>query len=145
MTDPIHRPVSSEDEVYGSEGPPQTNVKVAKEQRAAEWERRRDQEKADLSEVLNTEAGQAVLCRLLDFCEVYQSTIKFGHADASAFAEGKRAVGLWLIKAMCSIDPLVYAEVLKRHAKRSRQKAGAEAAAERLAAASMPTPRPGVP
>lgn len=120
MADPVSNPLSPEDVVYGDEGPAARSADPKRQADAEAFERRRDREHNELASVLSGELGQAFIMRMLDFCGPYRSTISFGHPDASAFDEGKRAVALWLIDKITRIDPDMYATMLMAHVKRKR-------------------------
>jgi hypothetical protein len=51
----------------------------------------------DMKTVLATASGRRLLRRILGHCDLEQSSFVPGCADVSAFREGRRDVGLWLI------------------------------------------------
>lgn len=137
MTDPINRPLLTEDHLYADapgvrapgKGDHNREAKIAAAERANERERNA------LASVLSTDEGQAVILRILDHCRPYQSTIS-SEPSQSGFAEGRRSVGLWLISALGSVDPEVYPNLLLTHVKRQRDLHSLEAGI----AASSPYP-----
>jgi hypothetical protein len=70
-----------------------------------------NQDAADLKAVLALPEGRRFVFHLLDYANVYGSTFHLSHASMSLL-EGRRDVGLWLIKALESVDPLAYPRLL---------------------------------
>ena len=70
-----------------------------REQARIEADRRRSEREKDLrvlySEVFGSEAGQAVLCDLLDFCQAAYPS--FTGNSETLFNEGVRSVGIYLM------------------------------------------------
>ncbi len=138
--DPLHPPV--EDVLYDS-GPSNRAPEPVKPQ-VQLFELRKEREAKELAEVLSTDAGKAVLLRVLGQANVYKTSTKFGHQDASVFDEGRRSIGIWLIAELCSLDPMAYPDLLKFHAIRQHRQAEAEAVIHQNLRASMPRTHHGV-
>ncbi len=132
MADPIHHPFPAEDTIYADV--PKTEATSAsaravnaRQQIAADIaSHRKETQHNDLSGVLSTAAGQAVIMRILDHCRPYQTTIS-NEPSQFGFQEGRRAVGLWLIDLIQRIDPTLYPTLLLEHLKHQRELANVEA------------------
>jgi hypothetical protein len=73
------------------------------------------QQEEDLRAVLATPQGERVLWRILSKTAPFQPT--FARSDReSAFAEGRRNLGLWLIGELQRVGPDVFPGMLLRHA-----------------------------
>lgn len=70
-----------------------------------------DQDAADLKAILAGEPGRRFIFRLLDYVNLYSSTFSQSHATMAGL-EGRREVGIWLIKALEQVDPLAYPRLL---------------------------------
>ncbi len=122
MTDPIE-PVDSDDKIYADLGPPNyQRIRNSKQLQADAVLRQKQRERAELVAVLKTDAGQAVVMRLLGFCNPYKTT------EGDLAAEGRRQVGIFLIKAIDDADPEMYPVLLQEHLERQRRHAATEAA-----------------
>jgi hypothetical protein len=125
MPDPIADPTPQEDTVHMDERPQRPGMKKSrKDVQAALWARRNNRELNQLSQVLATEDGQAVIMRILDRCHIYFE----GHLDDAA--QGRRVLGVRLIKEIMGLSPDSYPNLLLNHGKRMiRWKSEDEAAA----------------
>lgn len=123
MTDPIAKPLTSDDRIYEHIPPPAPDDgPQTTEARISAVERQRERERNELMAVLNLPEGQALIFRILGFCNVYSTTM------GNKGAEGRRQVGLWLIDAITKADPEMYPQLLITHLKRVREIAAKEAA-----------------
>ncbi len=123
MSDPIDKPISDTDAIYADLGPPNyQRIPNSKQLQADAVQRQQQREHNELIAVLKTEAGQAVVMRLLGFCGVYRTTL------GDEAAEGRRQVGLQLIDAISKADPELYPVLLQEHLERQRRHKAAEAA-----------------
>lgn len=123
---PLTGPLPAEDPSYGDEGPPIQTGDDQREDALQLLTRQQERERNNLAMVLDTPAGRAVIIRILGECRVYASSISFGHADASAFDEGKRAVGLWLIQQLNGVDHTAYPKLLLEDIARARSEQALE-------------------
>lgn len=122
MKDPISNPIPAEDIVYGDGGGRVTtkSTEERKTERIEEADRAKERERNELATVLQTDAGQAFVMRLLGWCGVYRSTFSSSHAAAS-FTDGQRHIGLKTLELIQNIDPGLYAHLLVEHVKRQRR------------------------
>jgi hypothetical protein len=127
MTDPLVSPIGPEDSVYPDIATSPAKREAVKEAYISALERRRQREHNELVAVLNTEAGQAVIMRILAHCRPYHSTWSMDQS-VMVLAEGKRAVGLWLIQEIQHVDPEMYAKLLLHRVKQSRDEIATEEA-----------------
>ncbi|MES2531932.1 MAG: hypothetical protein V4636_12920 [Pseudomonadota bacterium] len=134
MVDPIHNPLPPEDTVYveipqSDASSPSARAVNERAQLAADGQSRRlERERNDLAGVLQSDAGQALIMRILDQCRPYQSTLSVEPAQFG-YAEGRRSIALWLIDQIQRVDPMLYPNLLMTHVKHQRDLASIEAAA----------------
>lgn len=114
MPDPIADPTpQQEDTVHMDERPQKPGVKKSrKDVQAILWSRKHNRELNQLSHVLATEDGQAVIMRILDRCHIYFE----GHLDDAA--QGRRSLGVRLIREIMELSPDSYPNMLLNHGKR---------------------------
>jgi|GEM_PF-970952 len=66
-----------------------------------------EKETEDFKKLIGTYEGRAFVWRILEKCEVYQTTFT-GDALTSAFKEGKRFIGLAVMGEVFTASPVVY-------------------------------------
>ncbi len=127
MVDPISRPFAEDQFVEGVQAPPKAQAKPEdlRKARIDEATRRDERERNDLAAVLHLEPGQAFVMRLLGRCGIYHANPLETHAE-EAFAKGQRAIGLWVLEQICSLDPELYPTLLMNHVKRQRRLASVQ-------------------
>jgi len=82
------------------------------EERKTNAEIKRDQELADLRAILDTPQGKRFIWRLLERNGVFRRSYEGGdHAD-TAFNEGRRNEGLWLMAEISRVGPHAMADLL---------------------------------
>lgn len=123
MTDPLKHPIPREDVSYVDEeySPLPDRSKPSAKELAARPSVRAQRDNSELLDVLAFEPGRGVLLRILGFCSTYAHSFVLGHPDASAFNEGKRAVGVWLTRKIHEIDQEAYAKLLLTNVKREHE------------------------
>lgn len=123
MTDPIHDTVQ-EDSMIVETGPaPRIGLEKSRKQQQQEaFLIKQDRERDELNTVLNTEAGQAVIMRLINQCHIYSESML---DDA---AQGQRILGVRLVKQICALSPDSWPNMLLAHAKRQKLIADADVA-----------------
>lgn len=67
----------------------------------------REKELAELMSILETKPGRAFTWRLLNQCGVFKTTFA-NDANLTAFNEGKRQMGLWLLSEIMTASPNSY-------------------------------------
>lgn len=116
MPDPIGDPLPQEDVVHLDEAPPRVGAAPSrKEEQARAYQATVDRENNELSLVLGTEEGQAVIMRILDGCGIYYD----GHM--TDLQQGRRLVGLSIIKSVAALGPEAYPKLLVGHAQRQQR------------------------
>lgn len=113
MTDPIEKPIAEDSGMAGSPivqkfGKPLTKQEVA----SKVFQRKKNREADELSAVLATDEGQAVVMRILDGCGIYEDAI------LTEAQQGQRKVGIRLIRAISALSPDSYPNLLLNHSKR---------------------------
>lgn len=117
MPDPITNPTTpsfDEDVAHPDAAPRIGQPPSRKAEQAEAFQRRKDREYNELSKVLSTEEGQSVILRILDQCHVYAET------HLSDEAQGRRILGVRIIKDICALSPDSYPNLLINHAKRQQ-------------------------
>ena len=66
----------------------------------------RNQDIADIRALLQTREGARFLCRLLEMCGVYRLSYVPGDTHGTAFAEGKRNIGLAIYADIEDMRPI---------------------------------------
>ncbi len=131
MLDPINNPFPIEDTSFRDEKPgltPEQQKQLqSKRERGESLERQERLERNQMADVLATPSGQAVIMRLLCFCEPLRP-IQMGEHAQAAVLEGRRRVGLWIIDQMQKVDPDLYSRMISAHLKRLRDSFNYEAA-----------------
>lgn len=79
------------------------------------YQHQQDRNQAELRAVLNTDAGQALILRILDECHVYADAV------LDKAAQGRRQVGIRLIHAIRELGPDSYPRLLLNHAERMQR------------------------
>lgn len=72
---------------------------------------RRQQEMSYLKGILSTPAGKDFIWRLLGACGVYEES--FTGNSTTFYKEGKRSIGLWVIKEINEADKNAYINMQK--------------------------------
>jgi hypothetical protein len=71
----------------------------------------REYEVFQLSKLLKDYDGRAVLWRILSQCGIYQDNLFPDNHGVMARQEGKRSIGLWLLREIHAADPHAYARM----------------------------------
>lgn len=71
---------------------------------------RMEQEVADLTKIMEARSGRSFMWRLLGQCGVYRSSFSADLAEM-AFSEGRRNIGLWLVRELERVDPALFAKM----------------------------------
>lgn len=100
---------------------------VAQETAKRGEELERHQRTTDLREVMGTQAGRRLVWRLLDVGSTGLHAASYtGEALSSAYAEGRRAIGIELMREVQGVAPLEYLammnEAMQRFARKAAEK-----------------------
>lgn len=96
----------------------------------------RDQRSADVRAVMDTGAGKRLLWGVIEQdCNGFGGSFVAGHADISAFNEGRRSIGVDLMLEIQTAAPEQYAAMVADRAREA-------AARARKAASLKPVPNP---
>jgi hypothetical protein len=74
------------------------------------WKLRQQQNKLDIEAIANTDGGAYLLWRILKECGLYQMSFDRQPGEL-AFHEGKRYVGLWLLRELTGADEKLYSRI----------------------------------
>lgn len=86
-----------------------------------------DEEKVDTSRLLQTPEGRHLLWRILEQCGVYRSSFT-GDPHQTAFLEGQRSIGLWIMSEIVLTDGFDVFNVMSKEAEARNEKHKAEMA-----------------
>jgi hypothetical protein len=89
------------------------NDTKSKESRA-EYKRRRDREINDLQSVLKKPEGRRFVYKMLSECGVFRASFSLNSMQ-TAFNEGKRDIGLALLRELDEAEPHAYTQMLTEH------------------------------
>ena len=122
MPDPITGPVFQEDTVHtGDEQQPRVGMPASRRKSQEEaWQAKRDRENAELSKVLATEEGQAVIMRILNDCHIYSPEML---TDAD---QGRRILGVKIVRQIVSLSPDAWPDMLANDFRRQARLKEAE-------------------
>lgn len=126
--DPIHQPVA-EDVVHADDQPVAPRIDLPPPKRhkqTAAWERAMRRECAELAAVLATDAGQAVILRILDDCHIYHA------GPLPPEDQGKRMLGVALIHRISALGGDAYPKLLIAHAARQARLRAEDASYDQL-------------
>lgn len=123
MADPID-PTFEEDVVHVDQTKPRIDLPVSNKKEAAgdAFKRRIEREQKELAAILALPAGEAFIMRILHQCHIYYD------GKLTDEAQGRRQLGVKLIKEIAAIGPENYPNLLANHAKRAQSIKDAEAA-----------------
>lgn len=126
MPDPIADPTFTEDTVHvGNDQAPRIGLAPSRRKSQEEaYLAKLDRERAELSAVLNTEEGQAVIMRVLHECHIYAAEV------LSEAAQGRRVLGIKIIQQITALSADSYPNLLIGHAKRQQRLKDAEHATD---------------
>lgn len=117
--DPVKRPTYPEDTAPLEVGPVVDDPKVAKAQVAEKIKYTLQQHWTTL---LNSEAGQVIIMYIINKCGIHY--VK----KIDDFNQGRRSIGLELVKEMTDIDRLAWAKMLIAHSDRAEEQSQENAA-----------------
>jgi len=84
--------------------PPKVSGDKAREKQKNDAEQRARRHLHDLELVLDRPEGKRVMLRLLEEAGIHRQTFVPGEPDRSAFNEGRRHFGLWLLSELMTAD-----------------------------------------
>ena len=79
-----------------------------------EYNRRRERELDDLKKILKIPEGRRFVLRVLGEAGMFHASFSLNSMQTS-FNEGKRDIGLWLMKDLDSAEPMAYSQMLREH------------------------------
>lgn len=122
MPDPID-PTFEEDVVHVDQAMPRFDLPPSKKDVAIDaFKHKADRERNELIKVLALPEGEAFIMRILHQCHIYYD------GRLTEEAQGRRMLGIRLIKEIAAIGPENYPNLLANHAKRAQSIKDAESA-----------------
>ena len=80
-----------------------------------------DEDKIETSRLLQTPEGRHLLWRILEQCGVYRSSF-VGDPHQTAFLEGQRSIGLWIMSEIVLTDGFDVFSIMSREAEARAEK-----------------------
>ena len=90
------------------------DIEAKNKESKREFQRRRDREIVDLRSVLKSSEGRRFVWKMLSECGVFRASFSL-NAMQTAFAEGRRDIGIMLVKELDEADPGAYAQMQREH------------------------------
>ena len=84
----------------------------------------RDQELAELKDLLSLYSGRAFVWRILEWCGIYDISFSGEHTELTNFKEGMRNIGLMLRVECFEADPTAYMTMQDEAQKRKSKREG---------------------
>jgi hypothetical protein len=97
-----------------SDGTYSDEFEAKNKESAKEFRKRREREIADLQQVLKQPHGRRFVYRVLCECGAFKASFT-QNSMTMAFNEGKRDIGLMLLKALDEAEPQAYSQMLREH------------------------------
>jgi hypothetical protein len=79
-----------------------------------EYHKRKDRELNDLQKVLKVPEGRRFVYKMLSECGVFKASFSLNSMQ-TAFQEGKRDIGLALLRDLDEAEPQAYSQMLREH------------------------------
>ena len=76
-----------------------------------EQKNQRDNELKDVREVLNTEAGQRFLWRILSECGIFRVSFDSMNSNYTVYNEGRRSIGLFILNELNEADYKIFSKM----------------------------------
>lgn len=80
-----------------------------------DYDRRRDREIDDLGKILKLPEGRRLILRILVETGAVNKASFSLNSMQTAFNEGKRDIGLWLLKDVDLAEPMAYSQMLREY------------------------------
>jgi len=79
-----------------------------------EFAKRRDRDISDLQMVLKAPQGRRLILRILSEAGIVKASFTLNSMQ-TAFNEGKRDIGVWLLKDLDEAEPMAFSQMLREH------------------------------
>lgn len=86
----------------------------ANEESKQEFIKRREREISDLQKVLRVPEGRRLILRILSEAGVVRASFSLNSMQ-TAFNEGKRDIGVWLLKDLDEAEPMAFSQMLREY------------------------------
>jgi hypothetical protein len=90
------------------------NLEEKNKENQKEFEKRRNREILDLCKVLKGPEGRRFVLRVLSEAGMFRASFS-QNSMQTAFNEGKRDIGLWLMKDLDEAEPMAYSQILREY------------------------------
>ena len=90
------------------------NIDAQNKEAQKEYEKRRVREIDDLQKVLKSPEGRRFVWRVLSEAGVFKASFSLNSMQ-TAFNEGRRDIGIWLIKDIDRAEPNAYAQMQREY------------------------------
>ena len=92
-----------------------SDIELIHEKREEEALRQRIKGRGDVQQILKIVEVRRTLWRILEICGPYQPSFDPLSARQSDYNEGKRAIGIEVLKIIMDADPAAYMQILNEH------------------------------
>ena len=91
-----------------------TEIEAKNKESKKDFVKRKERELSDLQSVLKKPEGRRLVYKILSECGVFKASFSL-NSQTTAFNEGKRDIGLALLKDLDIADPNAYSQMLSEH------------------------------
>jgi hypothetical protein len=91
-----------------------TEIEAKNKETKKDYDRRKDREIDDLQKVLKLPEGRRFCYKVLSECGVFKSSFSLNSMQTS-FQEGRRDIGIMLLKLLDEAEPQAYSQMLREH------------------------------
>ena len=84
-------------------------VKDENDRRDADERKKRNLFILKMRDLLDTEAGKALVWEILSFCELYNASPR---GELTSYFEGRRSVGVYLLELLNETNPRIYPRLI---------------------------------
>ena len=90
------------------------NIEKANEESQKDFNKIRDREKDDLQAILKIPGGRRFVLRVLGLTGIFTASFS-QNSMTTSFNEGKRDIGLWLLKEIDEVDPMAFSQMQREY------------------------------
>ena len=83
--------------------------------RVEEERKRKTKERVDMLQVLRAVEARRILYRILELCGPYQPSFDPNSARVTDYNEGRRSIGIEVLRMIDSADPQAYVQMINEH------------------------------
>lgn len=90
------------------------NIEEENAKKEKEYQKSHDRDVADLKKILKLPEGRRLILKFLTETGVVSASFSLNSMQ-TAFYEGKRDVGLWLLKRLDEAEPMAFSQMLREY------------------------------